>query len=362
MAITPNTITSANVVKATFSEYISRYQEDYDRFAEMVGLFPLTVVKAGEQLYKYVVTGELNDGATDPGTIIYEKTRDTDIVPDKAYYTRTGTGTDSDPYVYEEVDTPAKADLEDYYIAYAAAGSSSGRRYVEGDEVALTEFKLERVFLGKSVFFPYRTRITAQAIQDGGFENAFMRFTERLYRNLKSDTVSDIFNWINLFDEPTIASPAAGSTWNLQQMLAHTEDTLLNTLEANRENDSDFIHFLNRSDVYDYLADATITTQDLFGMTYLENFLGINRIFLSNRITKGTMVATPVSNLRSYGIDFAELAKGDIEYQTDGSGIIGFAYDKAMSHVSTEIHAIRTLTITPEKEPFVVRGSMTHVA
>jgi hypothetical protein len=149
---------------------------------------------------------------------------------------------------------------------------------------------------------------------------------------------------------------------NLQQLVAHTEETLLNTLETNRENDTDTIHFMNRSDVYEHLANSNITMQTLFGMTYLEKFLGVDKVFLSNRITPGTMVATPVSNLKSYCVDFGEIAQAGIEYQTDGSNLIGFAYSVAMDHVSAEVHAVRTLTITPEKEAFVVRGSMTHVA
>ena len=355
MAITPNTITSQNTINATFSEYISKYQEDYDRFEEMVGLFPPVVAKAGEQLFKYVVTGELTDQAIDPGTVVYEKTKDTDIVTGKKYYTKSGD-------TYSEVASPAKADLKNYYVAYVSAGSSAGRTYVEGDEVSLSEFKLDKVLIGETNFFPYRWRVTAQALQRGGFRNAFGRFVDQGYKQLRADTVSDIFNWINLFTNATVASPASGSTWNLQQLVAHSEETLLNTLETHRENDTDIIHFMNRSDVYDYLANGDITMQTLFGMTYLERFLGVDKVFLSNRITPGTMVATPVSNLKSYCIDFGEIAQAGIEYQTDGSNLIGFAYSVAMDHVSAEVHAVRTLTITPEKEAFVVRGSMTHVA
>ena len=355
MAIVPNTITSQDTIEAVFSEYISRYQGEFDRFQEMVGFFPPEVVQAGTSLFKYIVNGQLTDQAIDPGTIVYEKTKDTDIVAGKKYYTESGG-------VYTEVQSPAKASLKDYYVAYASEGSSAGKTYVEGDEISLSHFELTKSYIGDVNFIPYRIRITAQAIQRGGLQNALTRFVEKAYKQLRADTVSDIFNWINLFDGATVASPAQGSTWNLQQLLAHTEDTLLNTLETNRENDTDIVHFMNRSDVYDYLANATITTQDLFGMTYLENFLGINKVFLTNRVTSGTVLATPVANIKSYGIDFSTLAQADIVYQTDGSNLIGFGYGPAMDHASTEVYPVRTLTITPEVEQFVVRGSMTHVA
>jgi hypothetical protein len=317
----------------------------------MVGFFPPEVVQAGTSLYKYVVSGALTDQATDPGTIVYEKTRDTDVVPGKTYYTKSGN-------TYTEVQSPAKASLGDYYVSYASAGSSAGKLYREGDKIALSHFNLDRVWLGEVNFIPYRIRITAQAIQRGGLENALIRFVEKAYKQLRADTVADLFTWINKFDNATISDPDSGQ-WTLQQMLAHTEDTLLNTLESNSENDTDIIHFLNRSDVYDYLADATITTQDLFGMTYLENFLGVNKVFLTNRVTAGTVVATPVSNVKTYGIDYATLNNTEFNYRTDGYGLIGFDYDKEPNRASVGVYPVRTLTIMPEKEQFIVRGSMT---
>lgn len=355
MAIAPNTITSNDTIEAVFSEYISRYQGEFDRFQEMVGFFPPEVVTAGTSLFKYVVTGSLTDQAIDPGTVFYEKTKDTDIVTGKKYYTKSGD-------TYSEVASPAKADLKNYYVAATSNGASAGRTYVEGDEIALSHFELGKVYIGDVNFFPYRVRITAQAIQRGGLRNALTRFVDKAYKQLRADTVTDLFNWINLFRNATVASPASGSTWDLQQLIALTEEKLLDTLETYNENDTDIIHFMNRGDVYQYLSEATITTQDLFGLTYLENFLGINKVFLTNRVTAGTMVATPVANLKSYGIDFGTLADADIEYQTDGSNLIGFGYGKAMDHASTEVYPVRTLTITPEVEQFVVRGSMTHVS
>ena len=355
MAIAPNTITTQDTLAAVFSEYISRYQQEYDRFEEMVGLFKPEVVTAGTSLFKYKVNGSLEDTAIDPGTVVYEKTKDTALVPDKTYYTESG-GT----YTAVAAGDLDVDDIGTYYVAYASVGSSSGKKYVEGDEITLSHFDLEKVYIGDVNFIPYRFRVTAQAIQRGGLMNAVTRFTDKSYKQLRSDTVADIFNWINLFDNPTVAAPASG-TWSLQEVLAHTEETLLNTLETNRENDTDIIHFVNRSDAYDHLAGATITTQELFGMTYLENFLGVNKVFLTNRVTQGTICATPVNNLKSYGIDFGTLNAAEFDYQTDGSNLIGFAYDKAMDHASIEIYPVRTLTIAPEVEDFIVRGSSTPV-
>lgn len=53
------------------------------------------------------------DWAKDNAT--YTLTSDTDIEPGKTYWTRSGSGTEADPYVYNPVVTPVKADLGTYY-------------------------------------------------------------------------------------------------------------------------------------------------------------------------------------------------------------------------------------------------------
>lgn len=45
----------------------------------------------------------------------YSLTQDTDIVPGKTYWTRSGAGTEADPYVYTPVTNPVKTDLNIYY-------------------------------------------------------------------------------------------------------------------------------------------------------------------------------------------------------------------------------------------------------
>ena len=53
----------------------------------------------------------------------YELTSDVTVQPNKTYYTRSGSGTELDPYVYTEVDTPVDADLGTYY---EVVGSTPG--------------------------------------------------------------------------------------------------------------------------------------------------------------------------------------------------------------------------------------------
>jgi hypothetical protein len=50
---------------------------------------------------------------TEHGT--YSKTTDTAVDPDKVYYTRSGSGTSQDPYIYKAVPEPTASELSSYY-------------------------------------------------------------------------------------------------------------------------------------------------------------------------------------------------------------------------------------------------------
>lgn len=91
---------------------------------------------------------EWSDGA------IYELTEDTSIDTSKTYYTRTGSGTTEDPYVYTEVSSPRVADIGSYYeITYQDSATITikdldeatkyyikARRYLEDDTTTYSEY------------------------------------------------------------------------------------------------------------------------------------------------------------------------------------------------------------------------------
>lgn len=52
---------------------------------------------------------------TEPSFFIYVRTQDTVVTTGKDYYTRSGTGTTQDPYVYTKVITPTVTDIDLYY-------------------------------------------------------------------------------------------------------------------------------------------------------------------------------------------------------------------------------------------------------
>ena len=82
-----------------------------------------------------------------PAVTGYAKTSDTAVVAGKTYYTRSGSGTTEDPYVYTAVQNPQTASIGTYYVKYTKSATViipeledgktyyiSARRYLEGED------------------------------------------------------------------------------------------------------------------------------------------------------------------------------------------------------------------------------------
>lgn len=302
MAVNANTIKKADVVAAMDAELVESFAHDYTQFATLLGLFEVETVAAGTALYQYKITGQLdNTGTGDAGT--------------------------------------------------------SGTGYVEGDFVKRSYYKLEKDPIGEVAFVPYVKQTTAAAILKGGFENAIMRTDRRAVNEMRSAIMSDFFTALNATGIST-ASPAAGGSWGLQEVLAYTSAKLGDVME-NAGDEGSAVYFVNRQDAAKYLAEANITTQDAFGMTYLSDFLGVRNVILTNKVTAGLVFATPVENIHVYGIDFSTLADTGLDYETDASGLIGVKHTPERNYVSVDTNLARAATFVPEIVTFIVKGSMT---
>lgn len=135
-----NQINSNDIDASLSQEFVRNFNHDADRLMEILGLFDVERRHAGRALFMYEVTGELNDEATDE--------------------------------------------------------SSSGRAYKEGDLVALSNFKVNKVPIGELKAYPYRKQTTYQAILDDGYEAAVIKTDNRLRSQIRSAQIVDFFEFL----------------------------------------------------------------------------------------------------------------------------------------------------------------------
>lgn len=305
MAEYANTIKKADTVAALDLEVVENFRHEFDKLAEIVGLFGVETVAAGTALYQYAITGSLDN---------------------------TSTGNDG----------------------------TSGTGYAEGDFIKRSKYVLTKSSVGEVKFVPYAKQTTAQAILKGGFENAVLRTDRKAIQEMRSAIMGDFFTALNATGIST-ASPATGSTWNLQQTLAYTSAKLGDVMETAGD-EGDAIYFVNRQDAAAYLASASVSTQDTFGMTYLADFLGVKNVMLTNKVSSGLVFATPIENIHVYGIDFSTLGDTGLEYESDDLGLIGVHHAPEYNYASADTFLVRAATFMPEIVTFIVKGSMQPLA
>lgn len=199
---------------------------------------------------------------------------------------------------------------------YKMSGTLQSGAVAEGDIIPLSQYAQEKVPVGEITLNKWRKAVSAEAIKKSGYANAVTETDAALLRDVQNGIRTDLFGFINAGG--TGATSASGDT--LQALLAN----LWGQLQVLFEDDTaEAVYFVNPLDVAEYLGTANITVQTAFGMNYVENFLGLGTVIMSNRITKGTAVATAKQNLIMYYLTMNGDLAAAFDLTTDELGYVG---------------------------------------
>lgn len=280
-----NLITSNDIDHSLDVQMALNFDQEYDRLAEILGIFSPEVVAAGTAKYVYEVTGNLNS---------------------------------------EQVG--------------------------EGEEVKLSKYTVKKVSIGEHNIRKYRKGTSAEAILKSGYENSVLRTDRKMIQNARAEVIGDFFTFM-----AKGIGKAEGD--DLQGALAFGDAALSNALEENGDEGSEFVHFVNRNDVAGYLAKKDVTTQTVFGMDYLQDFLGVKHMFITSKVPAGQVYVTMAENIHVYGVDFAALSEAGLSYETQGNALIGVHHTGAYSHASAETHMIVGCDLLAEVLDYIVIAS-----
>mgnify|MGYP007115353500 FL=1 len=198
---------------------------------------------------------------------------------------------------------------------YKMSGTLQSGAVAEGDIIPLSQYAQEKVPVGEITLNKWRKAVSAEAIKKSGYTTAVTETDAALLRDVQNGIRTNLFGFINAANGATTAS---GDT--LQALLAN----LWGQLQVLFEDDTaEAVYFVNPLDVAEYLGTANITVQTAFGMNYVENFLGLGTVIMSNRITKGTAVATAKQNLIMYYLTMNGDLAAAFDLTTDELGYVG---------------------------------------
>ena len=228
-------------------------------------------------------------------------------------------------------------------------GTLQDGNVAEGELIPLSKYEAEEIPVGEVKLNKWRKGTSAEAILKGGYDQAVGATTDKMVKDIQKGIRGDLFEFM-----ATGTGTASGAS--LQAALANAWGKLAVLFDDDAVESA---YFLNPMDVADYLGSAQVTMQTAFGMTYIENFLGLGDVFLNSNVPEGKFYATAKENIVMYYVNVAtsELARA-FGLTTDETGYIGINEypDKDTARVMDLV--MSGITFFPERKDGIVVGTI----
>lgn len=224
--------------------------------------------------------------------------------------------------------------------AYTATGTLQDGSVAEGETIPLSKYTTQPVNYGEITLKKWRKSTTAEAIIERGYDQAVEAMTDRMLRDVQREIRASFFSLL-------ADGEGSASGTNLQAALAQAWGQLQVKFE---DDDIDAVFFVNPLDAADYLSEAPVTMQNAFGMTYIENFLGLGTLIMNSSVPKGTVYATAKENIVLYYIPVGGEDLGEVfAFASDESGLIGIHEEPDYTNMTASSTVINGMTLFAER-------------
>ena len=213
--------------------------------------------------------------------------------------------------------------------AYKASGTLQSGDVGEGETIPLSHYKVEPVNYAEITLKKWRKATSAEAITDRGYDQAVEMTTTEMLRDVQRSIRKSFFDFL-------ATGSGAVSGKDFQSVLAQAWGNLQVLFE---DDEIGAVYFLNPLDVADYLASANITLQTAFGMTYVENFLGLG---------------TVIYYIPVIGADLNEA----FAFTSDATGYIGIHEQPDYTNMTASDTVVNGMVLFAERLDGVVVGSI----
>lgn len=209
----------------------------------------------------------------------------------------------------------------------------------EGEDIPLTEIKRKLARTIELTLKKYRKNTTAEAIQKVGRDMAINKTDEKLLSGIQKGIKADFYSMLS-----TGTGSASGTT--LQSALSAAWGAIKKFYV---DEDATPIYFASSDDVADYLGTAQITMQQAFGMSYVEDFLGLGTLVVSPSLTKGKLIATAKENLHGA---YVPANTGDVArtfgLTSDTTGLVGMTHQPISGNATVDTLVFSGVVFYPE--------------
>lgn len=234
---------------------------------------------------------------------------------------------------------------------YAMTQTNTPDQVGEGEVIPLTHFERKLINTIELKLNKYRKATPAESIQKVGRSVAVNKTDAKLIASVQNEIRSDFFKLI----ESGTGTAKAGK--NLQQALA-------NAWAAVRTKYKDIsatpIYWVSTEDLADYLGNAQVTMQTTFGLSYIENFLGLGTVIVTPTLTAGNVIATAKENLNGA---YIPANSGDVAQTfgltADATGLVGMTHNVKSDNATYETLVMSGVKFYPELLDGVIKAPIT---
>lgn len=236
---------------------------------------------------------------------------------------------------------------------YKVTGTLEDGTVAEGEVIPLSKYKTEYTPIGEATLNKWRKVTTAEAISSKGFGQAVNDTNDKMLKDIQKGVRKSFVDFL-------ATGTGSASGVGLQAALAQVWGQLQVIWE---DTSVQVVYFMNPLDVADYLGQAQISTQTAFGMSYIENFLGMGTAILASDIPKGKIYATAAENIVLYYIPVtsSDMAQA-FDLTSDATGLIGIHTGPTYDNLSAETVAASGVGLFAENLGGIVIGTINPAA
>jgi hypothetical protein len=229
--------------------------------------------------------------------------------------------------------------------AYKATGTLEDGNVGEGETIPLSKYAVEPVAIEEITLLKWRKATSAEAIIEKGYDQAVTMTTDKMLSDVQKGIRNKFFAFMG-----TGTGTASGATF--QAALANAWGQLQVLFE---DDTIDSVYFMNPLDVAEYLGTAQITMQTAFGMSYVENFMGLGTVFFNSSVPKGKIYATAKQNLVVYyvPVNGADLNEA-FSFTADATGLIGIHEEPDYTNMTASDTVINGMALFAERVDGIV--------
>lgn len=215
----------------------------------------------------------------------------------------------------------------------------------EGDEVPLSQAKVEPVLYEDIDLEKFRKRVTAESVNKFGAAVAVQKTDDAFLTELQANVMDRFYTFAQ-------TGTLKGTEASFQMAVSMAVTKVKDKFKKMHLNYGNIVAFVNTVDVGRYLGSANITIQTQNGMEYFKNFLGAETLIISSEIPEGTVIAIPADNIVLYYVDPSDGDYQDLGLNyTTGNGVtnlIGIHKEGVYGRVSGDTHALMGIKLFAE--------------